>query len=149
MVSTSPSLNNSDMNTGTSRFSSPRLGEALADLPASPSLLWKSLFIADVQTIEDIAVGWGIARENSEMFASLTLLRPQHLRKTSSQPERGHRSLSHYEAQAGLKERLRSMLENEKLIPRASSRCFPISWLECLQPTPPRRSSSSSGVRCE
>ncbi|KAK4701819.1 hypothetical protein P7C70_g4411, partial [Phenoliferia sp. Uapishka_3] len=96
---------------------------AVANTECHPdSLLWKSLFVADVKTIEDIAVGWGIARENSELFASLTLLRPHRLRKNrpSPPPEPGTHILTQtqYDAQSGLKDRLKTMLENEQLIPR-------------------------------
>ncbi|KAL8293621.1 hypothetical protein RQP46_000322 [Phenoliferia psychrophenolica] len=88
-------------------------------------LLWRSLFVGDISTIENIAVGWGIAKENSEMFASLTLLRPHRLRKNATRPgpppEPGGTyaaSERNYNAQVGLKQRLKTMLEHEQLIPR-------------------------------
>lgn len=54
------------------------------------------------------------------MFASMTLLRPHHLRK-NHQPAKDQTPVSRYEAQTALKARLRSMLQNEELIPRV---CF-------------------------
>lgn len=88
------------------------------------------MFVADTKTIEDIAQKWGIGKQNSDMFASMTLLRPHKIRKKASEHEGGAQSSqassgngeskqpSTYDAQAGLKDRLRSMLENEQLIPR-------------------------------
>ncbi|BGP24726.1 hypothetical protein JCM10295v2_003645 [Rhodotorula toruloides] len=86
-------------------------------------LLWQSLFTGDVRTIEDIAVKWGIRRQNSDIFASLTLLRPHRLRKKESEEEmtkeeREKRERDKFEQRAGLKERLKTMLESEELIPR-------------------------------
>jgi aarF domain-containing kinase len=85
-------------------------------------LLWRSLFVADLSTIERIAQKWGIAKENSDMFASMTLLRPHRLRQKAQIVENNGagKDLSKYQAQTGLKDRLRSMLENEQLIPRVS-----------------------------
>ncbi|GAA5898139.1 hypothetical protein JCM6882_003335 [Rhodosporidiobolus microsporus] len=92
------------------------------DLPESfrheYCLLWRSLFTGDVQQIEDIAAHWGIRRENSNIFASLTLLRPHKLRKTKAEEEAKGKEVSRYDQQVGLKERLKTMLENEELIPR-------------------------------
>ncbi|BGP32160.1 hypothetical protein JCM10296v2_003940 [Rhodotorula toruloides] len=86
-------------------------------------LLWQSLFTGDIRTIEDIAVKWGIRRQNSDIFASLTLLRPHRVRKKKSEEEmtieeREKREREKYEQRAGLKERLKTMLESEELIPR-------------------------------
>lgn len=58
----------------------------------------------------------------------MTLLRPHRLRKNAPPPEPGTEVLakSQYDAQVGLKERLKTMLENEQLIPRVRgdpSRC--------------------------
>ncbi|BGP16304.1 hypothetical protein JCM10213_006461 [Rhodosporidiobolus nylandii] len=80
-------------------------------------LLWRSLFTGDVAKIEDIAASWGIRRENSNIFASLTLLRPHKLRKTKAEEEK-QKEVSAYDQQVGLKERLKTMLESEELIPR-------------------------------
>ncbi|GAA5840258.1 hypothetical protein JCM9279_002327 [Rhodotorula babjevae] len=87
-------------------------------------LLWRSLFVGDVKSIEDIAVSWGIRRQNSDIFASLTLLRPHRLRKKPSSPEeqtpeeRKSAAIARQEQQAGLKDRIKTMLESEELIPR-------------------------------
>ncbi|KAK4049505.1 hypothetical protein OIO90_005456 [Microbotryomycetes sp. JL221] len=87
-------------------------------------LLWRSLFTGDIATVENIVQKWGIAKENAELFSSMTLLRPHKLRKDnkerqSQQADNGAgQSQSTYEQQVGLKERIRSMLEAEELIPR-------------------------------
>ncbi|GAA6013806.1 hypothetical protein JCM10207_008198 [Rhodosporidiobolus poonsookiae] len=81
------------------------------------SLLWASLFSGDVKTIEDIAVKWGIRRENSNIFASLTLLRPHKLRKKKNEEEQKQEA-ARYDQGVGLKERIKNMLESEELIPR-------------------------------
>lgn len=99
------------------------------------SLLWRSLFVGDVAEIERIGVSWGIAKNNSDMLASVsfsivyldhvadahenqaTLLRPHRLRKKKA-PAAEQVAQTTYEQQTGLKDRLRAMLENEKLIPR-------------------------------
>lgn len=86
------------------------------------SELWRALFVLDTDTIERIAKSWGIA--NSNLFASATLLRPTTVKKedkTAEQIERekeGKKEKSAHQAQNELKERLRTMLENEQLIPR-------------------------------
>lgn len=90
-----------------------------------PSLLWRSLFVGDIPTIENIIQQWGIAKENSELFASMTLLRPHRLRKNQHKEKdksagQDLAQKSTYEQQVGLKERIRSMLESEELIPRVS-----------------------------
>ncbi|GAA5910016.1 ABC1 kinase family protein [Sporobolomyces salmoneus] len=84
--------------------------------------LWRSLFVGDVKAIEDIAVKWGIKRENSDIFASLTLLRPHKLKKghegEQTEAEKKFGEQSRYEQQVGLKARIKTMLESEELIPR-------------------------------
>ena len=87
------------------------------------SELWRALFVMDVDTIDRIAHSWGIA--NSNLFASATLLRPTTVKKEKKTPEeieRGKTEMSKekraHQAQNELKERLRTMLENEQLIPR-------------------------------
>ncbi|GAA5950649.1 hypothetical protein JCM3765_000565 [Sporobolomyces pararoseus] len=88
--------------------------------------LWRSLFVGDVAAIEDIAVKWGIKRENSDIFASLTLLRPHKLKKQQqnhegegqTEAEKKFGEQSRYEQQVGLKARIKTMLESEELIPR-------------------------------
>lgn len=84
-------------------------------------LLWRSLFVGDTEKIENVVEKWGIAKQNADMFSSMTLLRPHRLRqKKKEEPsnEGVNKAKSSYEAQVGLKDRLRSMLESEELIPR-------------------------------
>jgi len=81
-------------------------------------LLWRSLFVGDVKSIENIAVNWGIRRENSDIFASLTLLRPHRLRKKSPEEQNKTTAVSRSEQQASLKERIKTMLAQEDLLPR-------------------------------
>lgn len=83
-------------------------------------LLWRSLFVGDTAAIENIVEKWGIAKQNSDMFASMTLLRPHHLRRKPTVAEKTEQK-STYDPQVGLKDRLRSMLESEELIPRVRS----------------------------
>ncbi|GFZ51505.1 hypothetical protein JCM24511_09272 [Saitozyma sp. JCM 24511] len=78
--------------------------------------LWRSLFVLDVPTIESIARKWGIALD-ANMFASAILLRPFQVRKNRQQKEEKP-ELSQYEQQVELKRRMKTMLENEQLIPR-------------------------------
>lgn len=87
-------------------------------------LLWQSLFTGNVSEIENIAVKWGIRRQNSDIFASLTLLRPHRLRKKQEE-ERAREAAENkteeqirLEQRTGLKERLKTMLESEELIPK-------------------------------
>lgn len=80
------------------------------------SLLWRSLFVGDVGTIERIGQSWGIRKDNADMLASATLLRPHKLRRKVVSEDQVVQTK--YEQQTGLKDRLRAMLENEQLIPR-------------------------------
>ncbi|KAL7008769.1 hypothetical protein EMMF5_001515 [Cystobasidiomycetes sp. EMM_F5] len=86
------------------------------------SELWRSLFVLDTDTIERIAHSWGIA--NANLFASATLLKPTTVKKDKVTKEERARRLeeekakSAHQVQEELKERLRTMLENEQLIPR-------------------------------
>ncbi|KAI9625859.1 hypothetical protein H4Q26_016107 [Puccinia striiformis f. sp. tritici PST-130] len=79
--------------------------------------LWRSLFVLDTDSIERIAQGWGIA--NSDLFASATLLRPFKARAPSVQdgPLRGSPN-SGYESSLKIKETMKTILENEALIPQ-------------------------------
>lgn len=54
----------------------------------------------------------------SNIFASLTLLRPHKLRKTKGEEEKKSEVVTKQEQQAGLKDRIKNMLESEELIPR-------------------------------
>jgi aarF domain-containing kinase len=72
----------------------------------------------DTDTIDRIGHSWGIA--NSNLFASATLLKPTTIKKEEPKTDSEGQVVakSSHQAQNELKERLRSMLENEKLIPR-------------------------------
>lgn len=89
-------------------------------------MLWQSLFTGNVSEIENIAVKWGIRRQNSDIFASLTLLRPHRLRKKQEEErakaggEQKTEEQIRLEQRVGLKERLKTMLESEELIPKVS-----------------------------
>jgi len=80
------------------------------------SLLWKSLFVMDTPTIERIASGWGFG--SPDMFASATLLRPFRTRKQKRPASDSPGAPGSFEAQISVKEKLKNMLQNEKLIPR-------------------------------
>ncbi|WVQ76577.1 hypothetical protein IAR50_006249 [Cryptococcus sp. DSM 104548] len=91
--------------------------------------LWRSLFVLDVPKIETIARKWGIALDPN-LFASAILLRPFQVnnrdKKSSSKDNNSAgsqaavRAAEHdqYTQQVELKKRLKTMLENEQLIPR-------------------------------
>lgn len=85
--------------------------------------LWRSLFVLDIKTIETIAHRWGIAVD-ANMFASAILLRPFQVNK-NRKARAEEKPQTEYEQQVELKQRLKSMLENEQLIPRVRpSRCL-------------------------
>lgn len=90
------------------------------------SLLWRSLFIADIPTIQRIALSWGIAKENTDLFSSMMLLRP-HGKRPKPVPVIGADGVEIYEKPLSLKDRLKSMLENEQMIPRVS-KFFPFTF---------------------
>ncbi|ODN88455.1 Atypical/ABC1/ABC1-B protein kinase [Cryptococcus wingfieldii CBS 7118] len=86
--------------------------------------LWRSLFVIDVPKIETIARKWGIALDPN-LFASAILLRPFQVnnrdKKAAPKPEtQGDATAEQdqYAQQVELKRRLKTMLENEQLIPR-------------------------------
>ncbi|KAL7421425.1 hypothetical protein Q5752_004311 [Cryptotrichosporon argae] len=81
--------------------------------------LWRSLFVLDVPKIESIAHKWGIALD-ANMFASAILLRPSQVKKAAKRrnDEAAEPEKTAYEHQVELKRRLKTMLENEQLIPR-------------------------------
>ncbi|KAL7409302.1 ABC1 family-domain-containing protein [Mrakia frigida] len=85
------------------------------------STLWRSIFVLDVPAIEETALAWGITFD-SDMFASSVLLRPTRLHSSKRAPKSAailHReSLTEYELQLEIRDRMRAMLENERLIPR-------------------------------
>lgn len=85
--------------------------------------LWRSLFVLDTESIDRIAKGWGIA--NSDLFASATLLRPFNTRKSNQQikvndPSKSQEraNTSAYESSLKIKETMKTLLENEALIPQ-------------------------------
>lgn len=83
----------------------------------SYSELWRALFVMDTDTIDRIGRSWGIA--NSNLFASATLLRPTTVKKEDRpKPTVDADGKTAHQAQRELKERLKTMLENEQLIPR-------------------------------
>lgn len=84
----------------------------------SYSELWRALFVMDTDTIERIGRSWGIA--NSNLFASATLLKPTTVKKEERPKDQAGNPTekSAHQAQYELKERLKTMLENEQLIPR-------------------------------
>lgn len=84
--------------------------------------LWRSLFVLDTASIDRIAQGWGIA--NSDLFASATLLRPFKTRRKQG-PKLGadgqlakQPTNTAYESSLKIKETMKTILENEALIPR-------------------------------
>lgn len=80
--------------------------------------LWRSLFVLDIPSIERIAKEWGIALDVN-MFASAILLRPFKVDKSKMDKNKPPPvELTEYEQQVELKRRLRTMLQNEALIPR-------------------------------
>ncbi|OXB36500.1 aarF domain-containing kinase [Cryptococcus neoformans] len=81
--------------------------------------LWRSLFVIDIPTIESIAKKWGIALDPN-LFASAILLRPFQVRKDKARPKNDSKPTEEdkYQQQIELKRRLKTMLENEQLIPR-------------------------------
>ncbi|WVF67199.1 hypothetical protein IAT40_001947 [Kwoniella sp. CBS 6097] len=80
--------------------------------------LWRSLFVLDVPRIETIARKWGIALD-ANMFASAILLRPFQVNKHKKGGKKDQApEKTQYEQQVELKQRMKTMLENEQLIPR-------------------------------
>lgn len=87
--------------------------------------LWRALLVMDTKTVENIARSWGFAAQ-TDLFASATLLQPFKMRKSSKDSTSGQTggedgpqpSQSTFEAQSAFKNRLKSFLENEQLVPR-------------------------------
>ncbi|GAA97842.1 uncharacterized protein L969DRAFT_52271 [Mixia osmundae IAM 14324] len=80
------------------------------------SEFWRSLFVMDMDTIERITKSWGVG--DSSMMATATLLKPTRLSRKQPGKKTLQETRSEYEAQLNIKEKLKSMLENEQLIPR-------------------------------
>ncbi|PKK75131.1 ABC1-domain-containing protein [Rhizophagus irregularis] len=81
------------------------------------SLFWKSLFLMDTETINEICQEWGI--NDPEMFASATLMKPYNPKTALHIATNQKFSLKDaYEMQMALKERIKKFLSNTELIPR-------------------------------
>ncbi|KAG9123147.1 methionine-synthesizing 5- methyltetrahydropteroyltriglutamate--homocysteine methyltransferase [Ceratobasidium sp. 392] len=83
--------------------------------------VWRSLFVGDLEAIEHIAEVWGIRKGNANLFASAILLRPHRIqKKQSASPEDGQdeKQMDTFAQQAALKEKFRTFLEFQDLIPR-------------------------------
>ncbi|KAG8697823.1 methionine-synthesizing 5- methyltetrahydropteroyltriglutamate--homocysteine methyltransferase, partial [Ceratobasidium sp. 395] len=84
--------------------------------------LWRSLFTGDLEAIEQIAELWGIRKGNANLFASSILLRPHRIQKnktsTSQEDDQDSKPTDSYAQQAALKEKFRTFLEFQDLIPR-------------------------------
>ncbi|KZT52596.1 ABC1-domain-containing protein [Calocera cornea HHB12733] len=93
------------------------------------SLLWRSLFAMDTRTVDEIARGWGFG--NSDMFGAPLSLAPRLSPSPSSPPCRVARresdlgagrmrdiQMSRFEQERSVKLLLKTMLQNEQLIPR-------------------------------
>ncbi|KZO91033.1 ABC1-domain-containing protein [Calocera viscosa TUFC12733] len=82
------------------------------------SLLWRSLFAMDTQTVEEIAKAWGFG--NSDMFASATLLRPTRLKRNKPEKKEDDQpsAMDRFEQERSVKVLFKTMLQNEQLIPR-------------------------------
>ncbi|MBW0493179.1 hypothetical protein O181_032894 [Austropuccinia psidii MF-1] len=79
--------------------------------------LWRSLFVLDIRSIEGIAKGWGIA--NTDLFASATLLKPFQISMSpTSNDKKLKPKISAYESSLKIKETMKTLLENEALIPQ-------------------------------
>ncbi|KAJ9118281.1 hypothetical protein QFC22_004192 [Naganishia vaughanmartiniae] len=81
--------------------------------------LWRSLFTLDTKSIEDIALKWGIQLP-VDLFASAILLRPFQVdkRRQAAQKLAEEKPKTEYEQQVELKQKMKTMLANEALIPR-------------------------------
>ncbi|QRV72632.1 ABC1 family protein [Ceratobasidium sp. AG-Ba] len=80
--------------------------------------LWRSLFTGDLESIEHIASLWGIRQGNANMFASSILLRPHRVQKSEQKQDDDEKPKDTYAQQAVLKEKFRTFLEFQDLIPR-------------------------------
>lgn len=83
------------------------------------STLWRSLFVGDLESIENIAESWGIRKGNANLFSSAILLRPHRVQKQDrNQEEHVEEPTDQYSQQVMLKEKLKTFLEFQDLIPR-------------------------------
>lgn len=74
-------------------------------------LLWKALFSLDEPTIRQIAQSWGIGSDQSDMFASLALLKPYH--RTGDKLAK----LSKFERESLLADRFKSFFSDTDKFP--------------------------------
>ncbi|KAF9094925.1 hypothetical protein BGX29_010853 [Mortierella sp. GBA35] len=80
-------------------------------------LLWKSLFLLDKRTIQEICTLWGVG--DSQMLANATLLKPYNAdRSPNITPTTNTSVLDAYEIQMKLKTTLKDFLINSELLPK-------------------------------
>ncbi|KAG0228382.1 hypothetical protein BGX31_006593 [Mortierella sp. GBA43] len=80
-------------------------------------LFWKSLFLLDKSTIQDISTLWGVG--DSQMLANATLLKPYNGDRSPNITTSGNTSvLDAYEIQMKLKTSLKDFLVNSELLPK-------------------------------
>lgn len=84
--------------------------------------LWQALLLMDTPTVERIARSWGFAAQ-TDLFASATLLQPFKMHKKGEKSQKQQEESSSapsnaYDSQRAFKDRLKTFLENEQLVPR-------------------------------
>ncbi|KAF9296288.1 hypothetical protein BGZ88_000248 [Linnemannia elongata] len=80
-------------------------------------LFWKSLFLLDKHTIQDICTLWGVG--DSQMLANATLLKPYNANRSPNiTPTTNTSVLDAYEIQMKLKTTLKDFLINSELLPK-------------------------------
>ncbi|KAF9378991.1 hypothetical protein CPB97_009228 [Podila verticillata] len=80
-------------------------------------LFWKSLFLLDQKSIQEICHRWGI--NDPQMFANATLLKPYNMNRSPSiTPTTNTSVLDAYEIQMKLKTSLKEFLINSELLPK-------------------------------
>ncbi|KAF9433842.1 hypothetical protein BGZ76_008923 [Entomortierella beljakovae] len=80
-------------------------------------LFWKSLFLLDNETIQEVAKNWGIG--DSQMLANATLMRPYKSDRSPGITSTNNTSvLDAYELQTRIKTNLKDFLNNTELLPK-------------------------------
>ncbi|KAF9902435.1 hypothetical protein EC991_004950 [Linnemannia zychae] len=80
-------------------------------------LFWKSLFLLDSKTIQEICTLWGVG--DSQMLANATLLKPYNANRSPNiTPTTNTSVLDAYEIQMKLKTTLKDFLINSELLPK-------------------------------
>ncbi|KAF9192392.1 hypothetical protein BGZ51_005207 [Haplosporangium sp. Z 767] len=80
-------------------------------------LFWKSLFLLDKKTIQEICSLWGVG--DSQMMANATLLKPYNMNRSPNiTPSTNTSVLDAYEIQMKLKSSLKDFLINSELLPK-------------------------------